>query len=409
MRLLHLVHSWPPDSRGGVEVHVEGLARAQLSRGDTVRVATGSEALREVGGAAATDDDGGLIVERFVAETDLERAAGSGAGRAAFRALLERDPPDLVHVHHFAATGPGVVSDALELGAAVVVSLHDLHTVCPLFFRLRGERELCAAEVAPATCVDCLADASGAPREHIAAAFDARSASFAADLRAAHAVLAQSRAQLDYLARVPLLEGVRLTTIGQPSPPEPEAGPLPPELPDLPLRVATWGGLVRGKGMRVLLDAALALPPESVELHHHGKIVDEAFRDELIASAGWVPLTFHGPYEPGELRSRLRRCDLAVHPSLFLETHGLVTDEALRLGLPVVVPDRGAPAERIGMRGRTFHAGDAADLAHVLTEFVERPERLLAMRAGKPGPLLELDEFLGALDRIYSAALERRR
>lgn len=251
-------------------------------------------------------------------------------------------------------------------------------------------------------------EVSGSPREEVERAFAAREREFAADLAAAAWVLAMSRTQLDYLNRVPLLADTPVTTIGLPAPPEPDAGPLDLYLPDLPLHLATWGGLVRGKGLHLLVDAARSLQPGAIEVHHHGPLVDEAYRDEVLAGAGHVDVTFHGPYAPGDLRERLRGCDLAVHPSLFLETYGFVTDEALRLGLPVIVPDRGAPKERIGRMGLTFRVGEPADLARQLARFVEAPERLLALRAAKPGPLLDQQSYLESLDSIYRAALGRR-
>lgn len=410
-RLLHLIHSFPPESRGGIETHVEQLAAAQVAAGHGVVVVAGSEGARggEVRRETVTLAGGGAAeVWRLPPETERERfAAGSASANGPrFEALLDELAPDLLHVHHFAATGPGPVRAAAARGVPAVVSLHDLFTVCPLFFRLRGDRELCAADVAPATCVACLAEASGARAEDVAPALDARAAAFRSELAAAKAVLALSPSLVDYLRRVPLLAGLRVDSIGFPAAAEPAGGPLDLHLPDLPLHLATWGGLVRGKGLHLLVEAAARLGPGAVELHHHGGILDADYRAELerAADAAALPLTFHGPYDPGALRARLAGCDLAVHPSLYLETHGFTTDEALRLGLPVLVPDRGAPRERIGRRGRTFRAGDVDDLHRHLAEFVSHPERLLALRAREHGELLDLATFVERLDAVYARA-----
>lgn len=409
MRILHVLHHYLPEYRGGVETHVATLAGAQLAAGHRVRVFTGSNALRDPSAPAPPNEVDGVPVVRVPFRTEFERhAAGTREGLDAFEALLDRDPPDLVHLHHFSAVGPGAVRAAERRGVPTVVSMHDLYAICPLTFRLRRDRDLCAPEVPPATCIDCITEVSGGDRDEVASAFATREREFAADLAAAAWVLAQSRTQLDYLKRVPLLADTPVTTIGLPGPPEPEGGPLDLYLPDLPLHVATWGGLARGKGLHLLVDAARSLQPDAIQVHHHGPLVDLAYRDEILAGAGHVEVTFHGPYAPGELRERLRGCDLAVHPSLYLETYGLVTDEALRLGLPVIVPDRGAPKERIGRLGLTFRVGEPADLARQLARFVEAPERLLALRAGKPGPLLDLGSYLESLDSIYRAALGKR-
>ncbi|QDU65655.1 glycosyltransferase [Engelhardtia mirabilis] len=411
-RLLHLIHSFPPETRGGIEAHLEHLAAAQAAAHE-VSVVAGSNAERLSGRWDGNRDlrpereqAGGVTVLRLPTETEIERfaAGGASANLARFERILDAERPDLLHVHHFAITGPGPVRLAAARGIPVVVSLHDLFTICPLFFRLRDERVLCAEDVTPQTCVECLAHSGGLRPDAVAGPFATRSAAFRDELTAAAAILPLSHSQSQYLRRVPLLAGLTLEPIGFPAAPAPTRGPLELRLPDLPLHVATWGGLVRGKGLHLLVEAATTLPPDSIELHHHGGIIDAAYRAEVEAAAGQVPLTFHGPYAPDDLARRLAHCDLAVHPSLFLETHGYTTDEALRLGLPVLVPDRGAPRERIGRRGRTFRVGDVEDLRRHLTEFVEHPERLLTLRAGEPGELLELREYRGRLDAIYDRA-----
>lgn len=405
--ILHLLHSYLPDSRGGIETHVEQLAASQVAAGDRVTVVAASDraTVCAEGPALHRERDADPAVLLLPTETEIDRfQRDASANLARFAALLDELRPDLLHVHHFAPVGPGAVVAAKARSIPTVVTVHDLFTACPLYFRLRRDRELCAAEVDAATCTDCLSEASGVEPERIAAPFERRTAAYRDDLLAAAAVLPISRTLLDYLRRVPLLRGVRLESIGFPAAPPAPDGPLELRLPDLPLQVASWGGLVRGKGMHLLVEAARSLPPGSIDLHHHGGVIDADYRAELEAAAGPVALTFHGHYAPTELRRRLLHCDLAVQPSLFLETHGFTTDEALRLGLPVLVPDRGAPQERIGRRGRTFRVDDVGDLARQLGEFVAHPERLLSLRAGEPGELLDLDGYLERLLAIYARA-----
>jgi glycosyltransferase involved in cell wall biosynthesis len=407
VRVLHLIHSFPPETRGGVEAHVEQVARVQMRRGRAVRVLAASEACPP-DGELKREDHEGIAVSRFAMETDLQRMTEStGRGLDAVRQALDDEAPDLLHVHHLAPTGPGVVALAAERGIPSVVSLHDLFTVCPLFFRLRRDSELCAAEVPHETCVQCLSEETNLPAEAIAPSLLDRDRAMRADLERAAVLLAQSNGQAQYLRRVPLLDGLEIECIGFPAAPEPESGPVGLRLPDLPLRVATWGGLVRGKGLHTLVAAVRALPPETVELHHFGRVIDEGYAEQLRAEAGYVPLTFHGAYRPDALSEQLADIDLAVFPSLYLETYGLVTDEALRLGLPVIVPDRGAPRERLGARGVTYRVGDSADLATVLDRFVQRPERLLALRAGEPGPFVETEAYVDALDAVYDGVQRR--
>jgi glycosyltransferase involved in cell wall biosynthesis len=57
-----------------------------------------------------------------------------------------------------------------------------------------------------------------------------------------------------------------------------------------------------------------------------------------------------------------------VFPSLWYETYGLVVAEAAAYGVPVIVSDITAAAERVeqGVTGWIFRSGDAADLVRCL-------------------------------------------
>jgi hypothetical protein len=99
--------------------------------------------------------------------------------------------------------------------------------------------------------------------------------------------------------------------------------------------------------------------------------------------------------------------DLAVFPSLCHETYSFVLDEAFTLGLPVVVPNRGAFPERIGEAGLTFQWGDPGDLAKKIAWLQENPAELTRLkRAGPTGKVVPMEEHVTHLERIYREVLE---
>lgn len=398
-RIVHLLHSFPPDSRGGIEQHVEALAGEQLARGHRVAVVAGSDGAAE----PVSERRGGLEVLRLPREGEWERAAGRAGNLALLERWLAAEPRDLLHVHHFAATGPGAVELAARLGMRTFVTLHDLFALCPLYFRLRDEREPCAPDVDHTRCVPCLAQASGARAADLTAPFQRRTEQYGRALAAATALLAPSASLVEYLDQVPLLAGRRVRCVGFPRGAAPRAaGHWRERAARSPLAVATWGGLVRGKGLDLLVLAAGHLEPGAVEVHHHGGLLDPAYARvcQDLAAELRVPLHLHGSFEPGQLETRLAGVDLAVHPSRFRETYGLTTDEAHGLGLPVLVSDRGAPKERLGTRGAVFRADDHMDLARVLRGFWEEPERLVQLARGAPPDLLTLEHYADRLDRL---------
>jgi glycosyltransferase involved in cell wall biosynthesis len=340
-------------------------------------------------GAGDRRDDGGdgIAVTRVFASVPLPWPLGRLPADAEAAIERELDPArtDLLHVHHWHHLGGELVRRARARGLRVLVTLHDLYASCPLFFRVPVPGTLCAPDLPRAECVRCVGRLLPLPGPQIEAALLEREQGFRAELAAAHAVLALSSAQRDLLVQVPWLAGIPIRVLPLPCPavPAPAVAWQPPA--DGALRIVTWGGLVPAKGLHVLLDACERLPAaERVTLDHFGRVLDDEYAASLRRSARRVRFALRGPYGERELARVFPAYDVMVFPSLYLETHGFVVDEAMALGLPVLVTDRGAPQERVGARGRVLPVGDAAALAQALAGLQAEPAQLLALRAAVP-------------------------
>ncbi|HYL49479.1 MAG TPA: glycosyltransferase, partial [Stellaceae bacterium] len=79
-----------------------------------------------------------------------------------------------------------------------------------------------------------------------------------------------------------------------------------------------------------------------------------------VSVTGWQPRA--------EIRRHLARARCLVFPSLWYETYGLTVDEAASCGVPAIVSDISAAAERVedGVSGWHFCSGDSADLVRCL-------------------------------------------
>jgi glycosyltransferase involved in cell wall biosynthesis len=396
-----------------VQTYVERVARAQRDAGVEVTILCGSEAA-----GAAPPDAAGLPVEESVAGLRVFRlprwrdVLPSGFRNPALPPVLEalhrRFDFEVVHVHHWHDVSLDLVAKARRLGIPAVVTLHDYFAVCPWFFRLRHDQR-CSPAVPLHTCVECVQEQAADPAELLVAALQRRRRLLVVDLWRAGARLTLSQEQADYLGRVPVLSGLRFEALQPPDPEQPPHPELPPATcrrgptPDATgglRRLITWGGLVHGKGVHLLVAAAerLATP---VEVHHFGQQLDTAYRDRIRAAARRTRLELHGSFARADLLRVASGYDLAVFPSLFFETHGYAVDEAMQLGLPVVVSDRGAPVTRVGGRGIGFPGGDVEALTALLQGLQDEPARLAAMRAATPPAGVGIDAHVAALARVY--------
>jgi glycosyltransferase involved in cell wall biosynthesis len=172
----------------------------------------------------------------------------------------------------------------------------------------------------------------------------------------------------------------------------------PPAAPAWPssaqVRFLFVGRPEREKGLAVLADAwrAAQLPPQRAALVLAGidpslaAIAPDGPRRE--GDAGMVGL---GALPPVELRNVYAACDALVLPSIatrtFREPWGLVVNEAMNRGLPVIVSDAvGAAAGglvRDEVNGLVVDAGDSDALAHAIVRLAEDPA--LRARLGAQG------------------------
>jgi len=410
MRILHLVHSYPPCSYGGTELHVRSIAREQAARGNPVCIMSATDMKDNVADVKAEPVEGIPVLR--VPWQPWEASTVDGRNslvRQLLQTALMEHRPDLIHLHHWSGLTSDAVLTSRNAGIPSVVSLHDYYATCPLFHRLPGSRIPCRPDEPRDTCIRCLKTRFLVSDSDLNHALDQRVARFRSELDHANAILALSGPEKTYLDRIPWLENLLIQVLPLPRPELPAMEPpLRTPRPGGQIRLVSWGGLDPGKGLDIAVKACeVTSRPGRFSLDHFGRILDEDFRKSLTAMAVTMRLTFHGTFTEEDMVRAFPLHDLAVFPSLYMETHGFVVDEALILGLPVLVSDLGAPPERIGQQGRAFPAGDVQALARILETILHDPDVLTRMKQGDTPPPVTLAAHMDALMEIYEAVVRQ--
>jgi glycosyltransferase involved in cell wall biosynthesis len=93
-------------------------------------------------------------------------------------------------------------------------------------------------------------------------------------------------------------------------------------------------------------------------------------------------------------------------PSLLYETHSLIVDEALAVGLPVVVSNHGAAAERIeeGRDGLYAPPGDVTGWRRQMQRLISEPGLTTHLRANLRPPR-GLGEHVRLIESLYAELL----
>jgi len=406
VKVLHAVHNFPPEFRGGTERFVEELASAQAEAGHRVVVAAGTQQRTASAAEAVRESWRGLPVlrlrRRARAFFDPGDRYDPGIERL-WRELLRAERPDVVHVHHWIDLTTSLVRSAAEEGFPAVLTLHDLTVTCARHFRLRPDGVFCDAPRTIEECAVCLAPDWPFPRPELEAALRLRAADFEDELAAAARIVVPSQAHRRIVERLAAVDPTRLVVAphGCPAGPRRAAPPAPPP----PLVLGHWGNLARVKGLALLFDATRRLGPGApVEWHVWGREVEPGLVRELEAAAAGLRVTFHGAYGPEDLAGFGARLHAAVFPSLCHESYSFAVDEAAALGLPVAVSDRGAPAERVAGFGEVFATGEPGALARVLRRWVEEPDRLASLRAAVPGRWPSVQDGAAGMLALYFEA-----
>ncbi|MFL6280520.1 MAG: glycosyltransferase [Vicinamibacterales bacterium] len=444
MRILQVVHGFPPDANGGTEVYVRDLAAALAAMGDDqVAVLTrhSDGHAREL--ATRTWTDAGVDVfsinNTFHACESYESSYANPAIERIAADLLDQWKPDVVHVQHLTCLSTGIPRQASYRRIPVVMTLNDYWLICHRGQLVDFDGRRCSGpwERGCASCLPAAALAGPAafrsmrslqslPLPSISAAigvaarlwdtatplYRTRAATLArldhmrravADVRfflAPSATLAREFARFgipdDRLIRCH--QGISTGRFDQ-----------LPRTPSIPLRVGFAGGLQPTKGCDILIDAVERLPPGCVVVDvlgsaagYHG---DRRFADAMEPRLGHPSIRRLGSVSHERMPAVLADLDIVVVPSIWIENAPFIIREAFAAGVPIVASHLGGMSEMVrdGVDGLLFPPGDSVALAGVLRRLIDDPNLLAALRAGIQRPMA-IEEDAAWLRKIYARA-----
>jgi glycosyltransferase involved in cell wall biosynthesis len=433
VRVLFVTASYLPESVGGVELHVAGLARAVQAAGhDAVVLArTGRIGLPHLELARETVDGVPVIrlANTFEDATSLERMyAHAGIGDR-FVEVLDEVQPDVVHVHHLTCLSVSILERLRSRGIPTIMTLHDFWMGCPRGQRITAGLELCP-EIRLEKCVPCLRElwphllgrgrAPEAPAEERDAGDRALLEDYHATMRRVLNGVDVLVTPSDFMRRMFEAQGVpagriRVVENGLPTArfdPARRQGRA-----SGPLRIGFIGSVLPSKGVHLLLKAVRRLgDPSSMRLDVWGEILpfhhdrDYGKRLEALRTGFESVVHLHGNYDNERLPEILTGFDVVVVPSIWYEAYALTIREAFLAGVAVVTANHGAMAEAVedGVNGLLFEAGDEASLARVLRRLVDdRP--LVERLAGAAHRVRDESDAAAELLGLYEQVLSGRR
>jgi glycosyltransferase involved in cell wall biosynthesis len=445
MRVLIVVHGFPPQVQGGSEIYAEAHAytlRRQF--GDDVVVLTRENDLTRPEYEVREEELDGLRVIRinntFREARGFEETYSNEAIDAVSEDVIERFRPDVAHIHHLTCLSTGIVGQLAARGIPRYLTLHDYWLICHRGQFLDVDYSICrnADCAALEMCGRCLdpavpaaAGSTGrflrAIARHVPAqatmlrrsgvsfarTFAGGSTRSHAERRTAHMrdvcanvthFIAPSSFMRDRFVAFGIPKN-QITVADYGFDQAPFAGTR--RVPGgSQLRAGFLGSLMISKAPHVLLEAARALSSDALSVTLYGAHTsyhgDDSYRERLALLLEQPHVILHGPLAHADVPRALASLDVLVVPSIWPENSPLVIHEAFLAGVPVVASRIGGIPELVtdGVNGLLFSAGDVDGLARTLARLVNEPALVQKLRDGIPA-VRSIDEDVRALRAMY--------
>lgn len=398
MRVLEVIHGYPPHYMAGSEVYTRNLVR-ELASHASVSVFTRVENPFKPAYQRSDSVEDGVLVRRINKPsrdyTFQDKYTDPNVDDA-FRLMMRDVRPDIVHVGHLSHLSTGIVGVARrEFQVPVVLTLHDYWMSCfrgqlvdPGLKPCDGPSDekchKCAAhsykDLAPPQAIEVY-------RKHMAGV-----------LTDVDAFLAPSHT----IERFFLDQGIPASKLLY----SPYGFPQGIDTTERRLaehgevRFGFLGRVIPVKGVALLLNA-FRRTRGPARLRIHGSTNGHAaFLQEL--AGGDARIEICGPYENDRVADVLAGLDAVVVPSLWRENAPLVIQEAQLARLPVITSNVGGMAEfvRDGIDGYHFPLGDESALAAVLQGIIDDPGKLERL-AVDPSRIRDISDDAQACLRLY--------
>jgi GT2 family glycosyltransferase/glycosyltransferase involved in cell wall biosynthesis len=428
MRVLLVVHGFPPAASGGTELYVRHLAiaLARSGRDDVCVLTRDRDPHRPELSVRRTIDTGVHVVainNTFQScETFEESYTHPGLRRIA-AGVIDELRPDVAHVHHLTCLSTGLLDDLAARAIPVLMTLNDYWLICHRGQLLDLDAQRCDGPF-EGGCGRCLPAGALAGPSAVRTGRLLRSMPVPGAAAAVHVVaqaidrlipavrtsdamqdrLAHMQAACRHVARFLApsatiaakfrefgIERGRLVRCNQGIDLAPFAGTE--RVASEVLRVGFAGSLIPSKAPHILLEAASRLPEGLVTVDllggtgtYHG---DDDYSNVLEPLLKVPFLRRLGPVPHERMARALLDLDVVVVPSVWIENAPFIIRESFAAGAPVIACDMGGMAEMVrhDVDGLLVPPGDPEALAAALRRLACDRSQLDRLRGGIRRPM----------------------
>ena len=419
MRILKIIHGYPPLYSAGSEVYSQSVCNELFKRHE-VAVFTREEdpfaadfTLRKTVSGTGPE----LYLMNMARSKDGYRHAELDER---FAEVVEAFKPDVAHIGHLNHLSTGIVDGLQKAGVPIVFTLHDFWLMCPRGQFLQRNfgggvvHELCDGQDDRKCATACYASLmSGAVGER-----EREEDYWTSWVGRRMVETKRICAQVDlFISPSRYLRDRFITDLDMPAEkviyldygfPLHYLTPSRERPMASKYRFGYIGTHIPAKGVDLLIEAFNGLG-DTAELHIWGSKDEQSTRALQALAEGRSGVHFHGPYVNRNLANEVfAKVDCIVVPSIWMENSPLVIHEAQACHVPVITADAGGMAEYVAhqVNGLLFQHRSVEDLSIWLRWAIVNPEAMRRLGARgylhhSEGAIPDIVDHCRTLEQIY--------
>jgi len=411
MRILQVVHGFPPRQRAGAEIYTYSLSKELAKRHEVhvfYPVCKTDRAYHlksfEINGLKIHELPFNFL-ERITRLISFKSTFINKKVEERFRELLEEIRPDIVHFQHLINLSATLIEAAKSKNIPVIMTIHDYWLICPMIQLLNEEYKICSGpDKNGGKCYRC---------------WNSRQAELLGNYLAKYSIPANLSKQFNIVLNVinkrkkfrdrkKYMKSLLLKVDKLIAPSKflrsvfVEYG-----IPENKIVYSDYGydlgvfkgfkkrkeknkivfgfagGIYRHKGVDILVEAFNKVNNKSVKLQIYGTYnPNSSYFKALMGKIKNRNTKFMGRFE--DVKELYSEIDLLVFPSIWYENCPLVLKEAMITCTPVIASSIGAIPEFVkdGENGLLFETGNPDDLATKMRMIIEDPNVMEEFRIG---------------------------
>ena len=438
MRILQVVHGFPPKRRAGTELYTYYLSKELVKKHEIhIFYPTFDKTVQSIRLNSFERENMHLHELRmpstrwlwhriFLQNTYLDKKVEQN-----FMELLNRIQPDIIHFQHLIDLSTSLIKIASEKNIPTVLTLHDYWFMCPNIHLIKYDYTICEGPSSN-RCYGCWTNAQSKLLSEIFGRyyipeyltkmplkftletlnspekFEKRNEYLKSLLLNVDKIIAPSRFLREMFVKYGIPKdkiiysrnGYKL---------EPFKG-FTKKRKDIDMVIFGFAGNVAPiKGVHILIDAFLQVPEDKAELRIYGSydLKSKYFKELLLKTGKKDNIKFLGRYE--DVKQPYSEIDVLIFPSIVYENCPLVLQEAKITKTPVIASNLGAIPEFVkdGKTGLLFEPNNPEDLFGKIMRIVEHPELIEKFKANITPPR-SIEEQAKEIEEIYISIIGGR-